>query len=177
MTHRIRIGGVVDAEAVARLAERTFRETFAADNTPENMDAYVAGSFSTERVRKELADPASLFLLSVRDEDPAVLTGYAKVRAAAHESVEAIRPLALQRLYVDRPALGTGLGALLLKECIAYARSHRHDVLWLSVWEHNPRAIRFYEKWGFETVGAMPFVLGTEAQTDLLMTKPVEAED
>jgi ribosomal protein S18 acetylase RimI-like enzyme len=43
--------------------------------------------------------------------------------------------------------------------------------LWLGVWERNPRAIRFYEKQGFRDVGSYLFVLGTDPQTDRVMTR------
>jgi ribosomal protein S18 acetylase RimI-like enzyme len=41
------------------------------------------------------------------------------------------------------------------------------------VWEHNPRAQRFYRKQGFETVGTHRFVLGTDVQTDEVMTREI----
>lgn len=41
--------------------------------------------------------------------------------------------------------------------------------LWLGVWEHNPRAVAFYGKYGFRRVGQHTFVLGGDAQTDWLM--------
>jgi ribosomal protein S18 acetylase RimI-like enzyme len=39
------------------------------------------------------------------------------------------------------------------------------------VWEHNERALEFYRKWGFEKYGQHVFMLGNDAQTDLLMKK------
>ena len=38
--------------------------------------------------------------------------------------------------------------------------SRRSDVLWLGVWECNPRAITCYKKFGFHEVGAHVFQLG-----------------
>ncbi|NLA43929.1 GNAT family N-acetyltransferase, partial [Candidatus Saccharibacteria bacterium] len=37
------------------------------------------------------------------------------------------------------------------------------------VWEHNDKAIRFYEKLGFRPFGEHLFMLGSDPQTDLLM--------
>jgi ribosomal protein S18 acetylase RimI-like enzyme len=45
------------------------------------------------------------------------------------------------------------------------------DVAWLGVWEKNPRAISFYEKSGFAVVGDHVFVLGSDAQRDLVLAK------
>jgi ribosomal protein S18 acetylase RimI-like enzyme len=41
--------------------------------------------------------------------------------------------------------------------------------LWLAVWERNPRAIAFYEKFGFRDVGRQDFRLGSDLQTDRVM--------
>jgi ribosomal protein S18 acetylase RimI-like enzyme len=44
------------------------------------------------------------------------------------------------------------------------------DCLWLGVWEHNPRAITFYRKFGLEVVGTHAFMLGLDRQRDLIMS-------
>ena len=55
--------------------------------------------------------------------------------------------------------------------CFARAQETGRDVIWLGVWEYNPRAQRFYEKNGFQFVGRHTFLLGSDPQTDLLMQK------
>ena len=62
-------------------------------------------------------------------------------------------------------------GNHLMEACLNLARQGGHKVIWLGVWEHNPRAISFYEKWGFEKFGSHLFMLGNDLQTDLLMKK------
>jgi ribosomal protein S18 acetylase RimI-like enzyme len=52
---------------------------------------------------------------------------------------------------------------------IEHARFSGASVLWLGVWERNPRAIRFYEKCGFRDVGSQIFVLGADRQRDRVM--------
>ncbi|HEX7807692.1 MAG TPA: GNAT family N-acetyltransferase, partial [Thermoanaerobaculia bacterium] len=51
------------------------------------------------------------------------------------------------------------------------ARNANVQSVWLGVWEHNPRAIAFYEKCGFRITGKHPFLLGSDLQTDLVMTR------
>lgn len=170
---RIRTAIPSDAEPLAALAERTFRETFADHNAADDMDAYVAESLSLDRVRAELADDASTFLLAFIDggRQP---TGYAKLRTGTTEpSVTGSAPVELQRLYVDRSAIGHGVGAALMRASVEAAREAGHRTLWLGVWERNVRAIAFYEKWGFEAVGDHVFRLGSDKQRDLIMERPV----
>ena len=54
-----------------------------------------------------------------------------------------------------------------------HAARLRCDRMWLGVWEHNTRAQRFYRRRGFRRVGDQSFVLGSDAQTDHVMVRPV----
>ena len=169
----IRRATPADAEPLAALAEQTFRDTFAADNAPGDMEVYVRDSFSLDRVRAELADDANTFLLAFVGgmEHPA---GYAKIRTGTTDpSVTGPDPVELERLYVDQSAIGHGVGAALMRASFDAARSAGHRTLWLGVWEHNARAISFYEKWEFETVGDHVFKLGSDDQRDLIMERSV----
>jgi diamine N-acetyltransferase len=44
-------------------------------------------------------------------------------------------------------------------------------MLWLDVWERNPRGIAFYRKWGFVEVGRQAFMLGEDLQNDLMTAR------
>jgi diamine N-acetyltransferase len=170
---RVRPATLADAEPLAALAERTFRDTFAADNSTDDMDAYVRDAFSLDRVRAELADDANTFLVAFMD-GVARPAGYAKLRNGTTDpSVTGPDPIELQRLYVDRSAMGQGTGAALMQAILDTAASTGRRTLWLGVWVRNARAIAFYERWQFETVGEHVFRLGSDDQTDLIMARPV----
>jgi len=168
---KIRRGKAVDAGLLAELGARTFSETFAADNTPEDMAAYVASSFSPEQLTAELADPQCLFQIA---ETNGVAVGYAMLRSGgALDSVTGDKPIELVRLYVSRESLGSGVGAALMQACIAEAKQSGYETLWLGVWEHNHRAQAFYRKWNFHDVGTHVFHLGEDLQTDILMQRSI----
>lgn len=169
----IRAARAADAQPLTALAERTFRDTFADENSSEDMDAYVRSVFSLARIREELADAANIFLLAHlgRARQP---TGYAKLRAGLVDpNVAGANPIELQRLYVDRRAIGHGVGAALMRATLDAAQAADYRTLWLGVWEHNPRAISFYERWQFKAVGDHIFRLGSDNQKDLIMVRSV----
>ena len=72
-----------------------------------------------------------------------------------------------------RAGLGRGVGPALMQACLDAAQRGGFDLLWLDVWERNPRAIAFYHKWGFKVVGMQVFQLGSDSQTDLLMKRHI----
>ncbi len=63
-----------------------------------------------------------------------------------------------------------------MAEVLSVATRNACDVLWLGVWEHNPRAVAFYRKKGFRVVGDHVFQLGSDPQRDLIMTLEIGAE-
>ena len=65
---------------------------------------------------------------------------------------------------------GRGAGQQLMKQALVDAARAGCDRLWLGVWEHNPKAMAFYKKLGFQIVGAQAFMLGQERQRDLVMS-------
>lgn len=58
-----------------------------------------------------------------------------------------------------------------MRRSVDEARAAGHDVMWLGVWDRNPRAISFYRRWGFEAVGEMGFVFGVEQHRDIVMAR------
>jgi GNAT superfamily N-acetyltransferase len=169
---RIRRATEDDALLIAKLGARMFKEAFAQDNEPEDMDSYLAQNFSLEKIEAEFAAPSSIFLLAYEDEKP---IGYAKLKAGKiPRSVSGPKPVELVRVYVDQKIIGKGYGSVLMKSCIGQAKLAKYKTIWLGVWEKNEGAIKFYEKWGFSTVGSQVFILGSDIQNDLVMQRPVD---
>ena len=167
----IRRGKAADAAMLAELGARTFSETFAVDNSAEDMSAYLASAFSAAQQSAELADPDSLFLIAETD---GVAVGYAMLRSGtALDNIHGGRPIEIVRLYVLQEQLGSGVGAALMQACLDEANQLGYATLWLGVWEHNARAQAFYRKWNFREVGTHIFQLGNDPQTDLLMQRAV----
>lgn len=160
-----------DAELLAELGTRTFSETFAADNRPEDMAAYVADAFSVAQQAAELADPLATILIA---EVEGRAAGYAQLHAGQRaEGVEGASPVELVRLYVSGEWLGRGVGPALMQACLDEARAGGHRTIWLGVWERNGRAQAFYRKWNFRAVGEHVFQLGTDRQRDIVMARAV----
>jgi diamine N-acetyltransferase len=160
-----------DAAALSAFAARTFSDAFGADNTPSDMAAYLAESFSPPIQLAEISDPAAAMTLAVESGGPTeALAGYMYL-------VEDPDPAAmfLKRIYVDKAWQGSGLGSLLIEEARRECRRRVRRRLWLTVWQRNPRAVAFYEREGFRVSGTTTFTLGDDVQTDLVMESAVPA--
>ncbi len=169
----IRRAEVRDAPALAELAERTFRDAFGHANRQEDMDLHCRTFYGTQRLAWEVADSETTTLVCEHD---GVLVGYGQLRWATPPAcVVGVRPAEVQRLYVDRHYHGKGTAQALMAALVDSAVAGAGDVMWLGVWEHNPRAIAFYAKVGFRQVGEQVFVLGRDPQRDVVLSKTLDS--
>jgi ribosomal protein S18 acetylase RimI-like enzyme len=168
-----------DAQDLALLGERLWRETYTGLIPQSNLELHLAETFGLSQQAAELADPASTTLVI---EASGALRGYALLRACGPErettSHRFVKPLEVSRFYIDASLHGTGAAQSLMAAVLDHAASAGHDGIWLQVWEQNPRAIRFYAKAGFIDVGEASFRIGEQVDRDrvlvhTLMTRPV----
>ena len=168
----VRYGTPVDANLLSQLGAQTFYETFASDNTEEDMGAYLAANFNVTHQTTELSDPDATFLIA---EIEGAAAGYAKLKnGPPPESIEGIEHIELVRLYVAKEWLGRGVGEALMRACLHEAREAGRKTIWLGVWERNARAQAFYRKCGFRDVGEHLFRLGSDLQRDILMARIID---
>lgn len=167
---RLRRATVADAPMLAELEARLFVQAFGAANDPDNLRMHLAQTFSAEKQRDEIGDPTRVVWIA-EDRDGCAI-GYAMLRLGGDEpGIVGDQPAEVQRIYADPAWHGRGVGAALMGACIDHAVASACDVIWLGVWERNPRAIAFYEKMGFVKVGRHTFLVGRDVQHDFVMAR------
>ncbi|WP_205511173.1 GNAT family N-acetyltransferase [Longitalea arenae] len=164
---QIREATIADASLIADLSRKTFYDSFAADNTRENMDKFMNETFTRERLIEEVGAAGNIFLLAEQNGE---VVGYARLRETANP-LAAGEAIEIARIYAVQNSIGKGVGSALMHRCIDVAKQKQVPVIWLGVWEHNQKAIAFYTKWGFERFSEHVFMVGDDAQTDWLMKK------
>jgi ribosomal protein S18 acetylase RimI-like enzyme len=164
---KIRKINIDDLEALRDLSIQTFKETFEEVNTEEDMQKYLDENLSIEKLKTELENVNSEFYFA---ENNGEILGYLKLnfKDAQTEKLEE-NHFEIERIYVLKTFLGQKIGQILFDKAIEIGREKNLEYVWLGVWEENHRAIKFYEKNGFEIFGKHDFVLGKDVQTDLLM--------
>jgi ribosomal protein S18 acetylase RimI-like enzyme len=167
----IRKATAADNTLLAELGRQTFFDSFASDNTAENMAAYLQGAFSPEIQARELADSNTTFFIAEIDGQPA---GYTRMRVGnSPSSKKDESSIEIVRIYSKKEWITKGVGSTLMTTCLEEAARRGFDSIWLDVWAYNPRAIAFYKKWGFQEIGTQVFQLGDDSQIDILMKRPV----
>lgn len=177
MSIHIRNATAADAALLTDLGRRSFTAAFETMNTPENFAAYLAEAFNEQKQAEEVAQPGSIFLIAETQDPQTGQTepvGYARLLAGSTETcITGKNPIELVRIYALGTRTGKGIGSALIQAVVQEARGRGHDVIWLGVWQENPRAVAFYERWGFQKVGTHVFQLGNDPQTDWIMQRGV----
>lgn len=160
----------IDLENISdlqKIGKQTFFETFADSNSAEDMQKYLEESFALEKLENELKNPDSEFYFAKDNEK---VVGYLKVNFGDSQTeLKDNLALEIERIYVLKDYHGKKVGQKLYEKAIEIAKEKAMEYVWLGVWEENHRAIKFYQKNGFEVFDKHIFVLGNDEQTDIMM--------
>lgn len=163
MTVTLRRAGANDAANIAALGALVWLHTYSTDGINASLAGYVLGLFTVKAKQALLTDPQHEVWLAERDGQ---LLAYATLHHGQACPGQHAARCELATLYVHPLFAGQGLGRQLLQHA-----QHRAGALWLSVWQHNTRAIAFYQAQGLQHVGDTVFELDGHAHHNLLLAR------
>jgi GNAT superfamily N-acetyltransferase len=154
------------------MAEKAFSETFAHLYEPEPFRKYLLETYGAGgSMDQDLLDRKIHWRAALVGEAP---IGYAKVSAlAAPAPSPKPNALELRQIYVLREWHGKGVADALMEWAIGLARSHDAPEIYLTVFDHNERAKRFYSRYAFSEVGHCTFTLGDRIDDDRIWCRPL----
>ncbi|MGZ8335341.1 MAG: N-acetyltransferase family protein [Allosphingosinicella sp.] len=160
-----RKAGPDDAAILSDIGNRSFIETFGHLYSAENLAAFLV-NHSEASWRGELGDPLNTVRLGEQDK---TAVAFAKLGPPSLPVEPAGRSIELKQFYVLTPWHGTAVARELMDWVLTEAHARGADEIYLSVFTENARAIRFYERYGFEYVAPYHFMVGTQADEDMIM--------
>jgi ribosomal protein S18 acetylase RimI-like enzyme len=162
----IRRAQPTDAAVLAELGASTYIESFGHLYSQEDLQAFLAESHATTAYAKLLESPLYALWLAVADDEA---IGYALAGPCGLPHADA-RPEdgELKRLYVSASAQGSGIGAKLFEQALAWLEQDGPRTLWISVWSENYGAQRFYGRYGFEKAGEYEFIVGQQRDHEFM---------
>jgi ribosomal protein S18 acetylase RimI-like enzyme len=164
----IRIAEINDAEIISSLGKQTFFEAHENASPKEELETYLNEKLSVEEFTKQLQANDNIFhLLFVND----ILAGYSKIiyNTPPPQLPEIKDACKLERIYFSQKFHGKKLGLKLFNYNLNLCLQNNQSGIWLTVWTENNRAIAFYEKHGFKTIGEIMFKVGNTYNPNLVM--------
>lgn len=158
-----------DAALLAELGKRAFHEAFAGQTAPEDMATYLQSTFPIDKIKRELNNKDSQYLIAELQTDP---VGYAYLDPTQPPGcIEDPNAIQLTRFYLLKKCYGLGVGNSLMQACLNESSARGHRTVWLSSWELNGRANAFYKRWHFKVAGRQKFVVGSDVQNDFILRR------
>jgi GNAT superfamily N-acetyltransferase len=149
MSFTVRKAEPHEAHPLAQFAEACFRESFGYLFPEEALDILCSKAFTTPVMEALILQGAWVA------EGADGWRGYAALSLAPCPTGDLPSPhLELSRLYVASPWMGQGVSDALMTAFMDFARAKGMKGVWLEAFEGNPRALRFYQRWGFRDLGA-----------------------
>lgn len=166
----VRIANDSDATKIAMLGRITFRETFGHLFRDKNdLLTYLDKTFSVAKIKNGFKNLNNIFLIAFVDNLP---VGYAKLKLNSEsEFINSKNVCQLQKIYVLKEFLSMRIGLQLQNLLIEKAKENNFDIIWLSVLDENYKAINFYKKNDFKTIGGYYFTIGQENFKFIAMSK------
>jgi GNAT superfamily N-acetyltransferase len=147
-----RLAAPVDAPTLSALAIQVFLGTYAEDGIGPSVAHEAHELLSPTAFDAALADPTHTLVLAERDGR---LLGFAQLAfPSRHALVPHENSAELVRLYVQERSTRRGIGRALLGQAEDEAVVRGASTLWLSVWAPNLRALAFYDRCGYASLGA-----------------------
>ncbi|MFC0205297.1 GNAT family N-acetyltransferase [Novosphingobium soli] len=163
---RLRPAGAEDAEALALVGAATFLESFAGMIDGAGLVAHCARQHSADTYRAYLAAGAKAWLAEI--EPGGAPIGYALMCAPEIEHARE-GDVELKRIYLLSRFQGSTIASALMQAVVHAAKGAQR--LLLGVKDDNHRALSFYAKHGFETVGTRRFDVGGKAYDDFVLAR------
>ncbi|MBY0233623.1 MAG: GNAT family N-acetyltransferase [Burkholderiaceae bacterium] len=174
MALELRLARPDDAARIAALARWVWLDSYASDGVSEAFAGYLRREFDEQALRRAI-DLSPHWLV----QEGEMLQGWAQLDAGAE--CPALLPagieqaVELHRLYIAPPCVGRGLGVRLLRQV---RQQWPQRALWLSAWEGNEGALRFYRREGAQLWGEAWFELdGQRHRNEVLGWPALETGD
>jgi diamine N-acetyltransferase len=158
------------AAALCAMARRCFADTFSHLYDREAFEQFLEEVYGEGvAMSRDLLDPTIEWLTA---EVPGQIVGYAKLRKLAAPAPNPEKgALEMQQIYVLRKWHGRGVAERLMHWALDRARTLGAPEIYLTVFDHNERAKRFYTRHGFVEVGNCTFQLGNRIDDDRVWRK------
>jgi diamine N-acetyltransferase len=158
-----------DADGLALIGAATFLETFAGVLDGEDIVAHCRQQHSLEIYARWLRNPAARLWI-VQAVPGAAPVGYMVLDRAALP-VPDLRPTdyEIKRVYLLNRFQGSGIGRRLVSLAVGESRILGAQRILLGVYKGNDRAIGFYQRVGFATIGERVFQVGSRGYEDHIM--------
>ena len=139
----------------------------------EDLRKYLGTAFSVPKTNQDVKYPENLFYIIYLNELP---IGYAKLRLnSSYDNIDSKKSCQLERIYILNDYIPLKIGQQFLTFLEKKVNELQFHTMWLSVYEENRRALRFYQKNDFVEVGTSIFTVNGIGYENIVFSKNIQS--
>ena len=160
-----------DLSTLQKISKKTFFDAYGQKTRTDLMNVYLNEKLSLNNLEREWHTSGSYFWFIIFNDEIAGYLKYNISNAQGEKYKDTEDGFHLERIYILQPFQKSGMGKNVLQWLEMEATRLSCSFIWLSVWDQNPDAIRFYERNGYRDVDTCTFRFISEDHVDYIMRK------
>ena len=157
-----------DSLRISVLLKTVYIQTYAVDGITFEFANFITKRFSTENIENIIKENPSRLIIAYQNRNP---IGVAEIIYDSTCPIRKIPVPELSKLYVLERFYGKGIGFGLMNEAEKEVRKNGFTEFNLEVYINNARAIAFYERQGYTSIGNVDFPMESNTYENLVMNK------
>lgn len=178
---RIRIAQESDVDALVQFGRRAYSNQFGNLYPPKTLESFFERFYSHEVFHYWVGSKEFKIWITESDSD---LCGYLLVGPCTLPHTKASQTdYEIKRLYVHEDLFGKGAAGILMSTCLDWIMSEMENKesntrkesikVWVGCYSENHRALQFYNKYQFKTIGEYFFSVEDSRDLDYIMCKEI----
>jgi len=164
-------GMLSDAIRISVLLKTVYIQTYAVDGITFEFANFIHKRFSQERIENILKETPNRLIIAYHNGNP---VGVAEIIFDATCPIRKVAVPELSKLYVLERFYGKGIGFGLMQEAEKEVLKNGYEEFNLEVYIKNNRAITFYKRQGYASIGNVDFPMEFNTYENLVMYKKLK---
>jgi len=167
MVSNIVICSLKHRAVLAQIGASTFYDSYKDENSESDMQAYISNTYTIEKLATNLKDENIVYFLAYNITGD---IGYVKLLLNQTNSKLEGNSAEIEKIYVRKQFHGKGIAQQLMQFTIDFCKQQHYQNIYLGVWQENHKALKFYNKMGFQTFDIRTFQLGERLCDDYMLS-------
>jgi ribosomal protein S18 acetylase RimI-like enzyme len=157
-----------DALLLSILFQQVYISTYGTDGVTREYATFITKRFASGYIENTIKTSPDSIIVATYLGNP---VGVAEIDFNRVCPIGNIAAPELSKLYVLEWFCGQGIGYNLMLNVEQTCTAKGHKQLWLEVWDLNPRAIDFYARLGYKSIGMVDFPMDDNTYDNRVMIK------
>jgi diamine N-acetyltransferase len=157
-----------DSLRISVLLKTVYIQTYATEGITFEFANFLTQRFSVEHIEATIIQNTSQLLIAYYNQNPIAVAEIIYDKTCPINNIVAPE---LSKLYVLERFYGKGVGHGLINKVESFVQNSGHKHLWLEVYSQNVRAIKFYEREGYISIGKVDFPMENNTYVNDVMIK------